>query len=133
MKLIADVGTRHECLEITHVLNEIDNEEKADPVLMASVRLALAYGLTMEWVAMIIDMYETSRIFNSFTLAMPIDTPDKTKVNIEGNRTLHRRKKMKLQLHLKSRSRFPNLLDLPSNLRTSPRLLRPVKRVVGLL
>ena len=43
----------------------------------------------MERVAMIIDMYETSRIFNSLTLAMPIDTPAKTRVNIGGDRTPH--------------------------------------------
>ena len=94
LKLIKDVAALYGCQEIKHhILDEIDTGKKADPVLMANVGLAHAYDPTMERVAMIIDMYETSRIFNSLNLAMPIDTPVKTKVNIGGKRTPHLQQK----------------------------------------
>ena len=66
VKLIKDVAALNGCLEIDHhILDEIETEKNADPVLMANKWLAHAYDPTMERVVMIIDMYEISRIYNS--------------------------------------------------------------------
>ena len=72
--LIKDIANFYGYLKIdSRILNELSEERKTDSVLMANVWLAHAYEPTLERILMIIDMFETTRIFNPLTLAMLFD------------------------------------------------------------